>query len=107
MAFNIKKKNIKAGNDEEKWPANLKIASQRISNLELKNKILEEELRSLHERFVVWQFNAINHGISFEKLNNGSPEIDREPMLIKYVFAHILRNLNYMLSYIYNQGVVD
>lgn len=78
MAFNIKKKNIKSGNDEEKRPANLKIASQRIRNLELKNKILEEELRSLQERFVVWQFNATQHGISFEQLHNGLPEIDRE-----------------------------
>lgn len=78
IAFNLKKKNIKPGNNEEKRPANLKIASQRIRNLELKNKILEEELRSLQERFVVWQFNAINHGISFEQLNNGLPEIDRE-----------------------------
>ncbi|MBD8155765.1 hypothetical protein IFU26_21395 [Pantoea agglomerans] len=75
---NIKKKNIKTGNDEEKRPANLKMASQRISNLELKNKVLAEELRSLEERFVVWQFNAINHGISFEQLNNGLPKIDRE-----------------------------
>lgn len=78
MAFNIKKKNIKSGNDEEKRPANLKMASQRISNLEFKNKVLAEELRSLEERFVVWQFNAINHGISFEQLNNGLPKIDRE-----------------------------
>ncbi|MGC1002139.1 hypothetical protein H0Z11_07545 [Pantoea agglomerans] len=78
MAFNIKKKNIKAGNDEEKRPANLNIASQRIRNLALKNKTLEEELRSLQERFVVWQFNAINHGLSFEQLNNELPEIDRE-----------------------------
>ncbi|REF11506.1 hypothetical protein C7428_0710 [Pantoea ananatis] len=28
-------------------------------------------------------------------------------MLIKYLVAQILRNLNYMLSCIYNQGVVD
>ncbi|MHA7594892.1 hypothetical protein ACX8ZY_06390 [Pantoea sp. XAF26B01_ASV70] len=78
MAFNIKKKNIKSGNDEEKRPANLKMASQRISNLEFKNKVLAEEIRSLEERFVVWQFNAINYGISFEQLNNGLPKIDRE-----------------------------
>ncbi|RRZ87004.1 hypothetical protein [Erwinia sp. 198] len=78
MAFNLKKKNIKSGNDEEKRPANLKVASQRIRNLELKNKILAEELRSLEERFVVWQYNAIHNGISFEQLNNGLPEIDRE-----------------------------
>lgn len=78
MAFNIKKKNIKSGNDEEKRPANLKIAAQRIRNLELKNKTLSEELRRLEERFVVWQFNAINHGISVEQLNNGLPKIDRE-----------------------------
>lgn len=78
MAFNLKKKNIKSGNNEEKRPANLKIASQRISNLEQKNKILAEELRNMEERFVVWQFNAINHGISFEQLNNALPEIDRE-----------------------------
>lgn len=78
MAFNIKKKNIKSGNDEEKRPANLKMASQRISNLEFKNKVLAEELRSLEERFVVWQFNAINYGISYEQLNNGLPKIDRE-----------------------------
>ncbi|MDQ0628212.1 hypothetical protein WKH08_06840 [Pantoea agglomerans] len=78
MAFNIKKKNIKSGNDEEKRPANLKIASQRIRNLELKNKILAEEVRSLEERFVVWQYNAIHHGISLEQLNNGLPVIDRE-----------------------------
>ncbi|WP_242456646.1 hypothetical protein [Pantoea agglomerans] len=77
MAFNIKKKNIKADNDEEKRPANLKIASQRINNLELKNKILTEKHRILEERFVVWQFYAINHGISLEQLNNGLPEIDR------------------------------
>ncbi|MBA8863375.1 hypothetical protein FHW11_000461 [Pantoea agglomerans] len=77
MAFNIKKKNIKSDNDEEKRPANLKIASQRINNLELKNKIMAEKLRILEERFVVWQFNAINHGISLEQLNNGLPEIDR------------------------------
>lgn len=55
MAFNTKKKNIKSGNDEEKRPANLKVASQRIRNLELRNKMLAEELRSLEERFVVWQ----------------------------------------------------
>ena len=78
MAFNIKKKIIKSGNDEEKRPANLKMASQRISNLEFKNKVLAEEIRSLEERFVVWQFNAINYGISFEQLNNGLPKIDRE-----------------------------
>jgi len=78
MAFNLKKKNIKSGNDEVKRPANLKIASQRITNLELKNKILAEEIRNLEERFVVWQYNAIQHGISFEQLNNGLPSIDRE-----------------------------
>jgi len=78
IALNNKKKNIKSGNDLEKRPANLKIASQRISNLELKNKTLAEELRRLEERFVVWQFNAINHGMSVEQLNNGLPKIDRE-----------------------------
>ena len=78
LAFNIKKKNIKSGNDDEKRPANLKIASQRISNLELKNKMLVEEIRILEERFVVWQYNAIQHGISFEQLHNGLPKIDRE-----------------------------
>jgi len=78
MAFNLKKKNIKSGNDGVKRPANLKIASQRICNLELKNKILTEELRNLEERFIIWQYNAIKHGISFEQLNNGLPSIDRE-----------------------------
>lgn len=78
MAFNLKKKNIKSGNSEIKRPANLKVASQRISNLELKNKILVEEIRNLEERFVVWQYNALQHGISFEQLHNGLPKIDRE-----------------------------
>ncbi|NIG35513.1 hypothetical protein C1Y43_15155 [Pantoea sp. ICBG 828] len=78
MAFNLKKKKIKSGVDEVKRPANLRIASQRISNLESKNKLLTEELRNLEEMFVVWQYNAMNCGISFEKLNAELPKIDRE-----------------------------
>lgn len=76
-AFRSKKKGIKNNQNNFKKPSSLAIASQRIFNLESKNRLLEEENRNLKQQFVIWQYNAYKHNINKSILDEPLPPIDR------------------------------
>lgn len=76
-AFRNKKNGIKCNQNNFRKPSSLAIASQRIFNLESKNRLLEEENRNLKQQFVVWQYNAYKHNINKNILDEPLPPIDR------------------------------
>ncbi len=76
-AFRSKKDGIKNNQNNFKKPSSLAIASQRIFNLESKNRLLEEENRNLKQQFVLWQYNAYKHNINKNILDEPLPPVDR------------------------------
>ncbi len=76
-AFKSKKSGIQNNQNNFKKPSSLAIASQRIFNLESKNRLLEEENRNLKQQFVLWQYNAYKHNINKNILDEPLPPIDR------------------------------
>lgn len=85
-AYTVKKKGLKNETIHEPLVSNVKVAVERIKNLESKVQRLEEQNRALMEQFVVWQYNAYKHGLKEHQLNEALPRIDRdrtEPAAVK------------------------
>ncbi|WP_137240825.1 hypothetical protein PagCFBP13505_006540 [Pantoea agglomerans] len=77
-AFHNRKKGIKNTQEQLKKPANLKIAAERIANLEKQVFHLTEVNRGFKEKFSIWQYNAYKYGLSEHQLNEELPPINRK-----------------------------
>jgi len=77
-AFKSKKTGLKVSAPKETLPSSLKIAAARIARLKSENEDLREQVRTLKQQFVVWQYNAYKRGLKEHDLNEPLPKIDRE-----------------------------
>jgi hypothetical protein len=84
IAFEVRKKNLQAGEPPLRGSAQLQKALERISRLEAENQRLQTENDRLLEQFARWSFNAYVHGLGETQLNRSLPEIDRRqtPVLV-------------------------
>ncbi|HWR14597.1 MAG TPA: hypothetical protein VN577_07195 [Terriglobales bacterium] len=84
IAFDVRKKNLKPGDQPVRGSVQLQKATERISRLEAENQRLHAENSTLLEQFARWAFNAYVRGIPQNELDRPLPEIDRRqtPMLV-------------------------
>ncbi|EEY6373217.1 hypothetical protein A6K82_005135, partial [Escherichia coli] len=68
-AYLLKKEKLKHDENPLKKPANLKIAAQRIKNLEAENEILKKQNTRYKEQFTLWQYNSYKYGLKPHQLN--------------------------------------
>ena len=68
-AYLLKKERLKIDNKPLKKPANLRIAAQRIKNLEAENEILKKQNIRYKEQFTLWQYNSYKYGLKPHQLN--------------------------------------
>ncbi|MCU1788578.1 hypothetical protein CUU54_06855 [Pectobacterium polaris] len=73
-AYLMKKKTIQTSRIVLKKPASLKIAAQRIRNIENSMAILERQNNLYKEQFTLWQYNAYKCGMKLHQLNAPLPE---------------------------------
>jgi predicted nuclease with TOPRIM domain len=67
--FNDKKEQLRSGNVQiSRKPASLARAAGTIQKLEARVKALEEENERIFHRLVVWQKNAMDHGMTKAQL---------------------------------------
>ncbi|MBS7413747.1 hypothetical protein [Pseudomonas syringae] len=59
-------------------PSSLKMAADRIARLEAEIDVLKKRNSMLMQRFLIWQYNASNHGLHESQLDMPLPVIDRE-----------------------------
>lgn len=72
--FNEKKTLLKKGNVPiSRKPSSLGKAAEKIQNLEAKLEALEKENQRIFHKLVVWQKNAMDHGMTEEQLNRPLP----------------------------------
>lgn len=62
------------GMSDNKLPASLKIAKERITTLELEKSALKIENNQLLSQFEIWQYNAHKYGLSIDQLNEPLPK---------------------------------
>ncbi|EON6527921.1 TPA: hypothetical protein H2W72_004018 [Salmonella enterica] len=74
-AYLLKKERLKIDNKPLKKPANLRIAAQRIKNLEAENEVLKKQNTRYKEQFTLWQYNSYKYGLKPYQLN--------EPLRVK------------------------
>jgi hypothetical protein len=84
IAFEVRKKNLQAGEPQVRGSVQVQKALERISRLEAENQRLQIENERLLEQFARWAFNAYVRGIGESELNRPLPEIDRRqtPVLV-------------------------
>lgn len=68
-AYLLKKEKLKHEENSLKKPANLRIAAQRIKNLEAENEILKKQNTRYKEQFTLWQYNSYKYGLKPHQLN--------------------------------------
>lgn len=84
--FNQKKAQIRSGDTPiSRKPASLARAAAKIQKLEAQIKALEEENQRIFHRLIVWQKNAMDHGMTKAQLER--------PLTINKDTAHNLRDL--------------
>lgn len=66
----------KATTNKPKLPPSLKVAGERLENLQRKIDRLERENQQLLEQFHVWLYNAHRFGVTIEQLNEPLPSKD-------------------------------
>lgn len=76
-AFNSSKKSMKVEGKHFARPNSINIAHDRIERLARENTRLKAENEALLERFVRWQANASNRGITKEQLDRPLRKPDR------------------------------
>jgi len=85
VAFEVRKRNLQAGEPQVRRSAQVQKALERISRLEAENQRLQAENERLLEQFARWAFNAYVRGIGESELNRPLPDIDRRqtPVLVR------------------------
>ncbi len=77
-AYKSAKASVKKGESRNTRPPSLKIAADRIMNLERQVAELKEQNREYKQLFAIWQYNAYKYGLREHQLNEALPKIDRE-----------------------------
>lgn len=64
LAMKNRKAALKAPVERPGWVSDIHEANERIEKLTVTNQKLLAALRDMHSRFLIWQANADDHGIS-------------------------------------------
>lgn len=74
--FQIRKRTLKTGIEGTSRPNDLNTAQARIARLLTRVRELEEQNAIYREKFIRWQYNAHNYGISKQRLDAPIPKPD-------------------------------
>lgn len=78
IAYKSAKASVKKGEPRNTRPPSLRVAADRIFNLERQIAELKEQNREYKQLFAIWQYNAYKYGLKEHQLNESLPKIDRE-----------------------------